>query len=76
MVHETVVGKVGLEGGAREDINILTRTIKIGGDSIFMAQLSFHKVDVAKCGRARGQGDAEDDVVGKGGSLGGWVVVD
>ncbi len=64
MVHEAVVGDVSLEIGAGEDGDHPTHAIEVGCDGVFVAQLSFRKVDAAKCGRAGGWRDGEDDVVG------------
>ena len=54
---------------------------KKGGESVFVAPLRVGEVDVAKCGRAGGGGDAEHHMVvglgalGRGGIAGGILEV-
>ena len=50
--------------------------IEVGSDRVLLAQLGVRKVDVAKCGRAGGGGNAKHDVGGRQRSLGGWVVAE
>jgi hypothetical protein len=70
-----------LEVGAGEDGDLLPCAIEVGGESVFVAPLRVGEVDVAKCGRAGGGGDAEHHMVvglgalGRGGIAGGVLEV-
>jgi hypothetical protein len=75
-VDETGVGEEGVDVGTWEDSHQPPCAIELGGDCVLVAQLGFRKVDVAKCGRAGGRGNAKHDVGGRRRLLRGWVVTE
>ncbi len=75
-VDETGIGKEGVKVGIWKDRHRPPCAIEVGSDRVLVAQLGFRKVDVTKCGRAGGGGNAKHYVGGRQRSLGGWVVME